>query len=81
MIDNAGGLQDLHRLVDVLRLTHELLAEHVRMDPFPLMLGEMTETISLVSFSGRVATQVSLQTKCLKTNITDSKFKLLSWFS
>lgn len=51
-------LQDLQRLVDILRLTHELLSEHVKMDPFPLMMGEMTETISLVSFSGRVATQV-----------------------
>lgn len=49
---------DLQRLVDILRLTHELLSEHVTMDPFPLMMGEMTETISLVSFSGRVATQV-----------------------
>jgi cytoplasmic FMR1 interacting protein len=58
MIYNVGGLQDLQRLVDILRLTHELLLEHVMMDPFPLMLGEMTETISLVSFSGRVATQV-----------------------
>lgn len=44
--------------MDILRLTHELLSEHVKMDPFPLMMGEMTETISLVSFSGRVATQV-----------------------
>lgn len=51
-------LQDLQRLVDILRLTHELLSEHVKMDPYPLMMGEMTETISLVSFSGRVATQV-----------------------
>lgn len=55
---NAYALQDLQRLVDILRLTHEFLSEHVRMDPFPLMMGEMTETISLVSFSGRIATQV-----------------------
>lgn len=51
-------LQDLQKLVDILRLTHELLSEHVKMDPYPLMMGEMTETISLVSFSGRMATQV-----------------------
>lgn len=58
MTYSSGGLQDLQRLVDILRLTHELLSEHVEIDPFPLMVGEMTETISLVSFSGRVATQV-----------------------
>lgn len=57
-------LQDLQRLVEILRLTHELLSEHVMMDPFPLMMGEMTETISLVSFSGRIATQVSSFSVC-----------------
>jgi cytoplasmic FMR1 interacting protein len=52
------NVQELQRLVENLKLTHELLSEHVKMDAFPLMMGEMTETISLVSFSGRVATQV-----------------------
>lgn len=52
------NVQELQRLVEILKLTHELLSEHVKMDAFPLMMGEMTETISLVSFSGRVATQV-----------------------
>lgn len=62
---NGDGPQDLQRLVDILRLTHEFLSEHLRMDPFPLMMGEMTETISLVSFSGRIATQVPLHTRML----------------
>ncbi len=55
--------QELQRLVEILELTHELLSEHVKMDPFNLMMSEMTETISLVSFSGRVATQVRMQKK------------------
>jgi cytoplasmic FMR1 interacting protein len=54
---------ELQRLVEILELTHELLSEHVKMDPFNLMMSEMTETISLVSFSGRVATQVRMQKK------------------
>lgn len=53
-------LQDLQRLVEILRLTHELLSEHVAIDPFNLMMGEISETISLVSFSGRMASQVRL---------------------
>lgn len=53
-----NNVQELQRLVEILKLTHELLSEHVKMDAFPLIMGEMTETISLVSFSGRVATQV-----------------------
>ncbi|CAK9264816.1 unnamed protein product [Sphagnum jensenii] len=52
---------ELQRLVEILELTHELLSEHVKMDPFNLMMSEMTETISLVSFSGRVATQVFVE--------------------
>jgi cytoplasmic FMR1 interacting protein len=57
------AIVELQRLVEILELTHELLSEHVKMDPFNLMMSEMTETISLVSFSGRVATQVRIQKK------------------
>nr|PNR59501.1 hypothetical protein PHYPA_002292 [Physcomitrium patens] len=52
---------DLQRLVEVLRLTHELISEHIAIDPFNLMMGEISETISLVSFSGRLASQVLLE--------------------
>lgn len=52
---------DLQRLVEALRLTHELLSEHIAIDPFNLMMGEISETISLVSFSGRMASQVLLE--------------------
>jgi cytoplasmic FMR1 interacting protein len=62
------AIVELQRLVEILELTHELLSEHVKMDPFNLMMSEMTETISLVSFSGRVATQVRIQKK--KTNVS-----------
>jgi hypothetical protein len=53
-------LQELQRLVEILELTHELLSKHVKMDPFNIMMGEMTQSISLVSFSGRIATQVRM---------------------
>jgi cytoplasmic FMR1 interacting protein len=51
-------------MVDILSRTHELLSEHINMDPFPLMMGEMGETISLMSFSGRIATQVKTTLSC-----------------
>eukprot|EP01018_Ginkgo_biloba_P020740 Gb_18363 [translate_table: standard] len=48
---------ELQQLFDVLKLTHQLLAEYLSMDPFTVMLNEMSENISLVSFSGRLASQ------------------------
>ncbi len=52
--------QELQRLVEILELTHELLSKHVKIDPFNILMGEMTQSISLVSFSGRIATQVRM---------------------
>lgn len=49
---------ELQQLIEVLRLAHHYVANFLRLDPFKMMLEEMTETISLVSFSGRVASQV-----------------------
>jgi hypothetical protein len=51
----------LQRLVEILELTHELLSKHVKIDPFNILMGEMTQSISLVSFSGRIATQVHIR--------------------
>ncbi|KAH9326418.1 hypothetical protein KI387_006596, partial [Taxus chinensis] len=48
---------ELQQLFDVLRLTYQLLEEYLTMDPFSVMLNEMSENISLVSFSGRLASQ------------------------
>lgn len=51
-------MQELQRLVDILKATHELLSEHLTLDSFTLILSEVMENISLVSFSGRLASQV-----------------------
>ncbi|CAM6019075.1 unnamed protein product [Sphagnum balticum] len=55
------AIVELQRLVEILELTHELLSKHVKIDPFNILMGEMTQSISLVSFSGRIATQVFLE--------------------
>ena len=50
--------QELEKLLDILRNAHDLLSKDVSMDSFTLMLSEMQENISLVSFSSRLASQV-----------------------
>lgn len=52
------SIVELQQLMEVLRLAHQLLTNVLSLDPFKMMLEEMTETISLVSFSGRIASQV-----------------------
>ncbi|XP_068666012.1 protein PIR [Aristolochia californica] len=49
---------ELQQLLDILKLAHQLLSEHLTIDPFNLMLSEMQENISLVSFSSRLASQI-----------------------
>lgn len=51
-------LQELEKLVDVLKHTHELLSKDLSIDSFSLMMNEMLENISLVSYSSRLASQV-----------------------
>ena len=50
--------QELEKLMDVLKVTHELLSKDLLIDSFSLMLNEMQENLSLVSFSSRLASQV-----------------------
>ena len=50
--------QELEKLLDVLKHAHELLSKDLLMDAFNLMLSEMQENISLVSYSSRLASQV-----------------------
>lgn len=52
--------QELEKLLDVLKHSHELLSRDISIDSFSLMLNEMQENISLVSFSSRLASQVFL---------------------
>ncbi|CAF1697809.1 unnamed protein product [Brassica napus] len=49
---------ELEKLIDILKHSHELLSQDLTIDPFSLMLNEMQENISLVSFSSRLATQI-----------------------
>ncbi|KAF9611083.1 hypothetical protein IFM89_026967 [Coptis chinensis] len=58
---------ELEKLLDVLKHSHELLSEELSVDSFTLMLNEMLENISLVSFSSRLASQIwtELQTDFL----------------
>ncbi|KAH6558764.1 hypothetical protein KP509_1Z046900 [Ceratopteris richardii] len=52
------SIVELGQLIDLLKLTHHFLSKNLTLDPFKMMLDEMTETVSLVSFSGRLASQV-----------------------
>ncbi|CAM6128500.1 unnamed protein product [Calypogeia fissa] len=49
---------ELQKLVSIVELSHELISKHVSLDPFSLMMSEIMENISLVSFSGRLCTQI-----------------------
>lgn len=49
---------ELEKLLDILKHTHELLLKDLSVDSFSLMLNEMQENISLVSFSSRLASQI-----------------------
>ncbi|CAJ1961203.1 unnamed protein product [Sphenostylis stenocarpa] len=52
------AIVELERLLDVLKHSHELLSRDLSVDSFSLMLNEMQENISLVSFSSRLASQI-----------------------
>ncbi|XP_024519238.1 protein PIR [Selaginella moellendorffii] len=49
---------ELDHLIEILRATHCLLADQLTLDPFNLILEEMMENISMVSFSSRLASQI-----------------------
>ncbi|XP_065853838.1 protein PIR [Euphorbia lathyris] len=52
------AIVELEKLLDILKHTHELLSKDLSLDSFVLMLNEMQENISLVSFSSRLASQI-----------------------
>lgn len=52
------AIVELQLLLDILKLTHQFLSEHLEIDSFALMMNEMQENLSLVSFSGRLASQI-----------------------
>ncbi|KAJ4833404.1 hypothetical protein Tsubulata_028614 [Turnera subulata] len=49
---------ELENLLNILKHTHELLSKDLSVDSFNVMMNEMQENISLVSFSSRFASQV-----------------------
>lgn len=52
------AIVELEKLLEVLQLSHELLSKDLALDSFTLMLSEMQENVSLVSYSSRLATQI-----------------------
>ncbi|KAJ0015020.1 hypothetical protein Pint_20286 [Pistacia integerrima] len=52
------AIVELEKLLDILKHAHELLSKDLTIDSFSLMLNEMQENISLVSFSSRLASQI-----------------------
>ncbi|XP_059628581.1 protein PIR isoform X2 [Cornus florida] len=52
------AIVELEKLLNILQLAHELLSRDLSMDSFNLMLNEMQENISLVSYSSRLASQI-----------------------
>ncbi|KAJ6951661.1 protein PIR [Populus alba x Populus x berolinensis] len=49
---------ELEKLLEILKHAHGLLSKDISIDSFSLMLNEMQENLSLVSFSSRLATQI-----------------------
>ncbi|MBA0873452.1 hypothetical protein Goshw_002374, partial [Gossypium schwendimanii] len=52
------AIVELEKLIDILKHSHELLSKDLSIDSFSLILNEMQENISLVSFSSRLASQI-----------------------
>ncbi|KAJ4843245.1 hypothetical protein Tsubulata_050230 [Turnera subulata] len=54
-------VKELENLLSILKHTHKLLSKDLSVDSFNVMMNEMQENISLVSFSSRFASQVWLE--------------------
>lgn len=52
------AIVELEKLLSILQLAHELLSKDLTIDSFNLMLNEMQENVSLVSYSSRLASQI-----------------------
>ncbi|KAJ0967368.1 hypothetical protein J5N97_024285 [Dioscorea zingiberensis] len=52
------AIVELQQLLEILKLTHKSLSRILELDSFSLMLNEMQENLSLVSFSSRLVTQI-----------------------
>ena len=52
--------QELQQLLGIMELSHGLLSRDLHLDSFTLMLNEMNENLSLVSYSSRLFSQVCI---------------------
>ncbi|KAJ4753442.1 Cytoplasmic FMR1-interacting protein [Rhynchospora pubera] len=52
------GIVELQLQLEILELTHHLLSKYLELDSYYLVLHEMQENLSLVSYSSRIATQI-----------------------
>ncbi|CAD6209520.1 unnamed protein product [Miscanthus lutarioriparius] len=52
------GVVELQQLLDILELTHQSISRFLELDSYSLMLSEMQENLSLVSYSSRVSSQI-----------------------
>ncbi|PSR92943.1 Protein PIR like [Actinidia chinensis var. chinensis] len=55
------AIVELEKLLNILQLAHQLLSRDLTIDAFSLMLNEMHENISLISYSGRLASQIWME--------------------
>ncbi|CAM0148045.1 unnamed protein product [Urochloa decumbens] len=51
------GVVELQQLLDILELTHQSISRFLELDSYSLMLSEMQENLSLVSYSSRISSQ------------------------
>ncbi|KAL6660319.1 hypothetical protein ACP70R_002441 [Stipagrostis hirtigluma subsp. patula] len=52
------GVVELQQLLDILELTHQSISKFLELDSYSLMLSEMQENLSLVSYSSRISSQI-----------------------
>ncbi|KAG8073434.1 hypothetical protein GUJ93_ZPchr0006g43364 [Zizania palustris] len=52
------GVVELRQLLDILELTHQSISKFLELDSYSLMLSEMQENLSLVSYSSRISSQI-----------------------
>ncbi|KAF0913715.1 hypothetical protein E2562_024597 [Oryza meyeriana var. granulata] len=52
------GVVELQQLLDILELTHQSISKFLELDSYSLILSEMQENLSLVSYSSRISSQI-----------------------
>ncbi|KAL7586887.1 hypothetical protein Lser_V15G35727 [Lactuca serriola] len=52
------AIVELEKLLEILKMSHEFLSRDLTIDSFSIMLSEMMENVSLVSYSSRLASQI-----------------------